>query len=174
MLIDPAKLVELVKAYQKTLELLNQLEALGFKYKKLAFLDFEPATPSVWWKGIGKEDGIVHFPLAADARSIAHEMGHGFYEHLKDDYHVPPEFLTDDSGEDFAEAIRFWVEQLLGPDQTKPLQPSAWQPRHTKLIDAVHGSFDEFKNWLRSLPGKGSQPATGAATIGPLSPKPAP
>jgi hypothetical protein len=167
MLIDPKKLVDLVEAYQKTLELLNELKALGFRYKELAFFDAEPGTRDPWWRGIGEENGIIHFPITADARSVAHEMGHGFYECLKRDYALPQQFLTDKSGEDFAEAIRWWVEQRLGPSQ--------WQPRHTNVLKTCHHKVEEFKNWLRSLtPRQGGQPATGAPPTATLSPRPAP
>jgi hypothetical protein len=167
MLISPDKLADVMKTYEVTRELLDGLKALGFKFKRLALFDFEPGTGYPRWTGIGEEDGIIQFPGSADAHSVAHEMGHGFYECLSRDYVLPQQFLTPNSGEDFAEAIRWWVEQRLGPSQ--------WQPQHLMVLDTFNRSFDVFKNWLRTLNRKQtSQPATGAAPTAPVSPRPSP
>jgi hypothetical protein len=163
MLISPDKLADVMKAYEATRELLDELEVRGVKYKRLACFDFEPGTGYPRWRGIGEGHGIIHFPDTAEARSVAHEMGHGFYECLSRDYVLPQQFLTPNSGEDFAEAIRWWVEKRLGP--------SEWQPKHMIVLDTFQQSFEKFKTWLQTLTKKTSQPATGAAPTAPLFPR---
>jgi hypothetical protein len=51
--------------------------------------------------------GVIRFPQGCDARSIAHEMGHGLHENLRHNG------FPDRYGEDFAEAICWFVEERL-------------------------------------------------------------
>jgi hypothetical protein len=145
MLISPDKLADVLKAYQATQALLNELEALGFKYKRLALFDFEPGTGYPRWRGISEEHGIIHFPDTADARSVAHEMGHGFHECLGRDY-----VLSDShwSAEAIAEAIRWFVEEHR-------LGGRRWVPQdNTVLLELCGRDFSRFKALLQLLPRK--------------------
>jgi hypothetical protein len=143
MLISPDKLADVLKAYQATQELLNELETLGFTYKRLACFDFEPGTGYPRWRGIGEGHGIIHFPDTADARSVAHEMGHGFYECLKRDYDLPDRFSQQQSGEAFAEAIRWFLEERLGERE--------WEPQYTVVLEACERDFSRFKAMLQGF-----------------------
>jgi hypothetical protein len=54
--------------------------------------------------------GYITVYLDCQPGAIPHELGHGFHECLRRDYH-----LADKFGEDYAEAIRWFTEQRVGP-----------------------------------------------------------
>jgi hypothetical protein len=170
MLITPDDLAKVLQAYKETVKLLDQLESLGFKYKRLFFFDFDPGGGYPRWRGVGEEYGIIQFPDTADPRSVAHEMGHGFYECLYRDYDLPESFLKPSSGEAFSEAIRWFVEEQLGGRK--------WEPQNnTVLLDLCGRDFSRFKECCKASPerseyvnvtlrrqgGPGRRPGAGAA-----------
>jgi hypothetical protein len=117
--------------------LLDELKGMGYRYKIASFC-FEPACRSdAKWKGIDEDRGRITLFALTEPRAIAHEMGHGFHECLRRDNR-----LSDQFGEDYAEAIRWFVEQRMGP--------STWcdrfwsGTRNRAVLDACGFEWDRF------------------------------
>jgi hypothetical protein len=89
---------------------LEELKAAGFKFKMIERIRFCPYPGTAAWQGIDEETGYITVYLGCQAGAIAHELGHGFHECLRRDYSLPNRF-----GEDYAEAIRWFTEQRIGP-----------------------------------------------------------
>ena len=128
---------ELRQCQDKTFELLQRIQretGCGFKHVRTLVID--PTTAAPTW-----HDGQVRISPTHDARAIAHEIGHGMHEKLRE------AGWEDQYGEDFAEAIRWFVEQSMGPSQ--------WCDRLTRLpgasaiLRACNQDFDQFVLALR-------------------------
>jgi hypothetical protein len=146
MFILPSDLAEVLSVYEATEQLLRELEALGFKYKRVYYFFFEPGEGPPKWRGIGEEHGIVVLTEKAEPRSVAHEMGHGFFECLNRDYALPEQFSQPSAAEAFADAIRWFVEEHR-------LGGRKWEPQgHTVLLDQCRRDFSEFKAMLQRFP----------------------
>src|SRR3990172_9418862 len=103
--MNPKWLAELLNSYAETLRLLSEIQAAtGYGYKRLTELQIDHTAPCPGWC-----DGIVTMAPSHEARSIAHEMGHGLHEKIRETG------KADEYGEDFAEAIRWFVEERMGP-----------------------------------------------------------
>jgi hypothetical protein len=160
MLIAPDHLANVWGIYQETLKLLEELKAIGFPYKCVAFFLFEPGSGHPRWRGFNDRQGIVLFP-SSDAGALAHEMGHGFHECLRDKF---PNGLTSpmDNGEAVAQAIRFFVRERYRQTTGKHEFEENWND-HTNwdVLKQCNESFDQFKAKLRALaPPQPSKPET--------------
>jgi hypothetical protein len=131
----PEWLNELHLAYDKTIELLDELKESKHDYKVLDCLVLKGDLKDPVWCGLGETGGVVamnpHTPVRK-ARAIAHEMGHGFHELWRDDDHQC-------CGQAMAEAIRWFVE--------KRLCSLGWKPRKdwTSVLDACGRDWKKFK-----------------------------
>lgn len=89
--------------------LLRELESLGFRSKAVDHYRFEEKSGGAGWKRIDQEKGVITLYRDCTPGAVAHELAHGFHERLRYDQGLPDLF-----GEDYAEAIRWFVEERLG------------------------------------------------------------
>lgn len=106
----------------------------GYAYKDIASVDLaDHKNCPVWFNG-RLEIGYNNEP-----ESLAHELGHGLHEKIRE------AGKSDCLGEEFAEAIRFYVESEMGTN-------SAWLAKFDKGGNAFTSrySLDEFVGALKS------------------------
>ena len=93
----------LLKCYKTTMEILERIKSeTEYDHKELESLDLRDYKDRPVWF-----DGKIEIGYNNDPEAIAHELGHGLHEKVremgKQDY----------LGEEFAEAIRYYVETEL-------------------------------------------------------------
>ncbi len=102
-------LQELQNAIATSYDILRELEELGYPYKRVRCVEIDNIAEPLWI-GESRTQGRVKInPSEHDARAVAHELGHGFHEKIRD------KGKEDEYGEDMAEAIRWFVEKKMGP-----------------------------------------------------------
>jgi len=126
---------ELQVAYRETVKLLDELDAMSYSYKQLAFVILEHRNCPIWCGICGGWGSVRMDPTKHEARSIAHEMGHGFHERWREDG------TRKCNGEAMAEAIRYFVEERMGRTH--------WNPNNYKVLNACKSDFEEFKKELK-------------------------
>src|SRR5438270_13337869 len=99
-----------VRVGEAAVALLEELKVAGFKYKTVDRIRFCPYPGTAAWCGIDEEKGYIKVHQDCEPGAMAHELGHGFHECLRRDHHLPDRF-----GEAYAEAIRWFTEQRMGP-----------------------------------------------------------
>jgi hypothetical protein len=93
-------LARLLRCYKATIDLLERVrQEAGYPYKDVTRVDLADYKPAPCWFGGAVEVGYNNEPEA-----IAHELAHGLHEKVREAGR--PDCL----GEEFAEAIRFYVE----------------------------------------------------------------
>ena len=127
-------LLEMAATWAETYRFLDEVSPVGYKIVSAVKLAVGGSGAS--WQGDcpGEDSGVVTFYHDAEARSIAHEIGHGFGERLSfrfDGIHGNP------ICEDLAEAIRYFVELRMGM--------SSWKPRADWLRVLIECDYDEKK-----------------------------
>ena len=133
--VPPKWLPELKATYRATAEVLEELRQDGFSWKDVAEVVLGPRGAT--WEGIDEKSGRVLLAPASDhPRTLAHEMGHGFDELWR----LRPNHKC--CGEAMAEAIRYFVEELMGNRNWQP--DSKW----TSVLDACSYKLDIFKTEL--------------------------
>lgn len=103
-----SELSEYIRYHDRTVELLSELVGVGCRSKTMMYFGFCCYPGTATWHGTGKETGFVVVHQKCEPGAIAHELGHGFHERLRDKF-----ALDDEYGEDYAEAIRWFVEDRL-------------------------------------------------------------
>jgi hypothetical protein len=102
-----------LKCYRATIDLLERVHMeSGYPFIELASVDLADykACP-VWF-----DDGRIEIGYNNEPESLAHELGHGLHKKIRD------AGKSDFLGEEFAEAIRFYVE-------TRMMTSSSWLRR---------------------------------------------
>ena len=144
--MKPEWKVECDKAYQTTVELLESYRGLGYRYKTAQFRFESCQHPT--WGGTSEVDGIITIdPDKHDARAVAHEMGHGFHECLRQDY---PQLWKDEEieGESMAETIRYFVECRMNAHTGDYSQPHLPAGKFASILDACNYNLDSFFQML--------------------------
>jgi hypothetical protein len=142
---DPAMPDWMSYAITQTVKFLEELSALGFPYKALTKVHLKQCECKggcVTMTGFGPDAPTMHitFPHLdfTDGFVIAHEMGHGLHERWR---------KTHEYGEDFANAVRWFVEGRL------TLRSAWWighqQENKNKVLRTCDWSFDGFVHLLR-------------------------
>jgi hypothetical protein len=133
-------LARFLRCYKATIDLLDRIQAeAGYPHKDVASVDLADykACP-VWF------DGQLEIGYNNEPESVAHELGHGLHEKIRD------VGKSDFLGEEFAEAIRFYVEtgMMTGSSWLKGFHkdgnPFAKRYRVNEFIGALK-SGDLFK-----------------------------
>jgi hypothetical protein len=120
-----------------TYTVLEKLEREGFPYKRLVEVD--PGGEAPGWQSIDIDSGRVRLGNSANSPGvIAHEMGHGFHERWRD---------TPRYGEDFANAIRWFAEQIAGP--TSWCDRILKSDRNAAILRLCDSRWDSFLALLR-------------------------
>jgi hypothetical protein len=140
-LLSTLKEPEFSKAWKKhatevfleTERLLRKIQSRGFGYKTVQQIAVTNGAP-YWSNG---EVGVPQSNSADinDLGYLAHEMGHGFHEKLREE-----KGFKDVHGEDWAETIRYFVEKRMG---TKRESKSV-------VLDACERDEDKFIQMLKS------------------------
>lgn len=133
---------ELKEALNTTIKLLDDLDNLGYLHKKVIEVELVERDCPVWIGISGTEGRIEINPQQHDARAVAHEAGHGFHEKLRE------RGKRNIYGEDTAEAIRWFVEQIMGP--------AVWcnglnkYPCDGTIIKICNGEYSTFTHMLKT------------------------
>jgi hypothetical protein len=128
---------------QVELDTYSLLEEIGLPYKKVSRYERIDNEGTAIWFNEGREFGRIDLYRGLDTEAVAHELGHGFHERLREGRSLPYPFREPHDGEAVAEAIRFFVEQRRG---------SSWQPQQDKqTLEACHYDFEEFKLMCRKI-----------------------
>ena len=125
-----------LKCYKATVDLLERVQReSGYPFIDLASVDLADykAFP-IWY-----DDGRVEVGYNNEPESLAHELGHGLHKRIRD------VGKTDVLGEEFAEAIRFYVE-------TGMMTSSSWLGRFHKGVNPFTSRYtlDQFITALKS------------------------
>jgi len=128
---------ELAECRDETITLLETIrQATGYGYKPLKHLIVDPSARCPTWF-----DGEVRISPLHDARAIAHELGHGMHEKIRETG------KRDQYGEDFAEAIRWFVEERMGP--SKWCNGLHVLPQKSAVLNACNRDFQTFLSGLK-------------------------
>lgn len=120
--------------------LLEELRTAGFRYKTVHRFHFSPAEGGACWRALDDQRGDITIYRGCEPGAVAHELGHGFHESIRGS--------RDEFGEDYAEAIRWFTEQRIGP--------SSWcerfksQSRDRAILDACDFDWHTFVSRLQS------------------------
>lgn len=128
---------ELDECRMQTVNLLETIrQATGYGYNPVKGINIDPSAKCPTWF-----DGEVRISPSHDARALAHEMGHGMHERIRETG------KHDQYGEDFAEAVRWFVEERMGP--------STWcnglkeLPEKSAVLSACSRDFQVFLSGLK-------------------------
>ena len=141
----PQYLRDVLQVQDKTEEVLGDLERLGFAYKRVRNYRFESKSGGAVWCGCSEFEGDVTLEVGCTVGAVAHEMGHGFHECLCRDQKLKPLFK-----EDYAEAIRWFVESQLGwQEWPQAFLRRADADRDDKILVACQYRWPEFVQRLK-------------------------
>ena len=127
-------LQEMAATWAATYRFLEEVAPCG--YKMISAVKLAVGESGARWQGdSGEDSGIVTFFPDAEPRSIAHEIGEGLFERLS--HYSKGDFWPLPIHDDFAEAVRYFVEKRMGM--------SSWQPRADWLRVLVECDYDEKK-----------------------------
>ena len=102
--------VRLLNSYRVTIDILERIKnETPYKYKKLETLSIKDSLAGPVWTGINTDMGNIDIGYNNDPESIAHELGHGLHEKIRET--GKENFI----GEEFCEIIRYYVEKQLNP-----------------------------------------------------------
>lgn len=104
---SPEQLDGYARFYFGAIALLEELRSAGFRYKTVHRFHFSPTDGGAYWVGLDDHCGDITIHRGCESGAVAHELGHGFHESIRGN--------RDEFGEDYAEAIRWFTEQRLGP-----------------------------------------------------------
>ena len=105
----PSELCQYVRYLDAAVNLLDELTGLGFKHKTLEHIRFSCYPGTASWQGMTDDIGYMTIHEGCEPGAVAHELGHGFHERLRNDYSLENRF-----GEAHAETIRWFTEDKLG------------------------------------------------------------
>ncbi|MEZ6192066.1 MAG: hypothetical protein R3C45_12380 [Phycisphaerales bacterium] len=125
------------------MELLDELADINFRRKSVDHIRFSCYPGTASWRGINDDAGYIEVHEKCEAGAIAHELGHGFHECLRDDFD-----LDDDYGDDYAEAIRWFVEKKLG--ETKWCDDFKKQSGHKAILEHCEYDWAVFMDKMRA------------------------
>jgi hypothetical protein len=98
-------LARFLRCYRATIALFGRLQAeAGYGYKDITSVDLADYKKCPVWF-----DGRLEIGYNNEPESLAHELGHGLHEKIRGEAGK-----SDSLGEEFAEAIRFYVESEMG------------------------------------------------------------
>ncbi|MCD4694871.1 MAG: ETS domain-containing protein [Bacteroidales bacterium] len=98
----------LLRCYAATVEILMCIkQETGYEFKELYSLELLEHKDCPTWTGKDAKSGVIEIGYNHDPEAVAHELGHGFHEKMREKGY-PNMF-----GEKLAEAIRFYVESHL-------------------------------------------------------------
>ena len=121
----------------------KMLDDIGLPYKQVSRYEWVPEVGTAAWVNESREKGFIKVYYGCDAEAIAHEIGHGFHERLREARSLPHPFRQPQDGEAVAEAIRFFVEQRRG---------SLWRPQQDKqTLEFCNYDYEKFKEFVRKL-----------------------
>ncbi len=99
-------MARMLRTQRVTLEILDRIQKhTDFDYKQVTALDLADYKASPTWFG-----GIIEIGYNNDPESIAHELAHGLHEKIRETG------KSNTLGEEFAEAIRYYVEVEMKSD----------------------------------------------------------
>jgi hypothetical protein len=131
---SPEQLDGYIRFYFGAIALLEQLRIAGSRYKTVHRFHFAPTYGGACWRGLDDHCGDITIFRGCEPGAVAHELGHGFHESIRGG--------RDEFGEDYAEAIRWFTEQQIGP--------SSWCKRfesesgHRAILDACNFDWKTF------------------------------
>ena len=140
MICTPQQIKEILMYQEVTEELLNELQQIGFKHKHVKHYDFRPKNSGnvgATWHRWDEEHGVITIYEGCEAGAVAHELAHGFHECLRRDFKLPDKF-----GEDYAEAIRWFVEARAGESNWS--RGYIQNPRDTRILDFCDWGWSKF------------------------------
>ncbi|MDD4957645.1 MAG: hypothetical protein PHQ61_08420 [Candidatus Omnitrophica bacterium] len=126
---------EFEKTRKTTIDVLEYIQLItGFAYKPIKLVTVSDYQKAPTWC-----DGNVEIGYNNDPQALAHELGHGLHEKIREAGH------EDKYGEEFADTIRYFVEKIISPT-------SAWMKtsKQNILLRECKCSFGEFTKKLMS------------------------
>jgi hypothetical protein len=127
--------VRFLRCYKATTDLLERVQReTGYPYKDLASVDLADYKACPVWL-----DGQLEVGYNNEPEALAHELGHGLHEKIRD------AGKSDFLGEEFAEAIRFYVESGM-------MTNSSWLQRFHKGVNPFTQRYtlDQFISALKT------------------------
>ncbi|HEX8203659.1 MAG TPA: hypothetical protein VF590_24495 [Isosphaeraceae bacterium] len=128
-------LARFLRCYRASIDFLERVKMeTGYSYKDVASVELADFKDCPAW-----DDGTVKIGYNNDPESIAHELGHGLHEKIRETGR------SDSLGEEFCEAVRFYVESEMKANST-------WLQKFSRLSNPFTGRYTlgQFIDALKS------------------------